>query len=155
MMRRSIIVGALALVALPPAALACEPNPNPDMRPWKDRVAGSSPMFIGTVVELRGADGQVWRDAPDCPRASASKECEAFNNGSATVVFDVEVPIHGIANSTFTIEQGFGSDCRVRFDLGQRWLFAGNFNESPSMYLNQSYDWQQAAEARKAARPRK
>ena len=155
MMRRSIIVGALALVALPQAALACEPNPNPDMRPWKDRVAGSSPMFIGTVVELRGADGQVWRDAPDCPRARASKECEAFNNGSATVVFDVEVPIHGIADSTFTIEQGFGSDCRVRFDLGQRWLFAGNFNESPSMYLNQSYDWQQAAEARKTGLPRK
>ena len=65
MMRRSIIVGAMALVALPQAALACTPNPNPDMRPWKDRVAGSSPMFIGTVVELRGADGQVWLDAPD------------------------------------------------------------------------------------------
>src|SRR6478735_4657217 len=82
MMKRSIIVGAMALVALQQAALACEPNPNPDMRPWKDRVAGSSPMFIGTVVELRGADGQVWLDAPDCPTAAANKECEAFNHGS-------------------------------------------------------------------------
>ena len=97
MMRRSIIVGAMALVALAQAALACEPNPNPDMRPWKDRVAGSSRMFIGTVVEIRGADGQVWLDAPDCPTASANKECQAFNYGFPTVVFDVEVPIHGIA----------------------------------------------------------
>jgi hypothetical protein len=62
------------------------------------------------------------------------------------VVFDVEVPISGITEPTFTVEQGHQTDCRVEFGLGQRWLFAGNFNESPSMYLNQSYDFQQAIE---------
>jgi hypothetical protein len=151
MMKRSIIISLIALVVLPAPALACTPNPNPDMRPWKHRVAGSSPMFIGTVVELRGVDGQVWLDPPDCPTPGANSECEAFNYGFATVVFEVEIPVHGITASTFTVDQGFGTDCRLRFDLGQRWLFGGNSNKSPSMYLNQSYDWQQAADARKAS----
>jgi hypothetical protein len=150
MIRHWIALAAFALVALPQAALACTPNPDPDMRPWKDRVAGSSPMFIGTVVEIRGADGQVWLDTPECETRGATKECEAYHYGSGTVVFDVEVPIIGITELTFTIEQGHGSDCMVEFRLGQRWLYAGNLNESPSMYLNESYDWQQAADARKA-----
>lgn len=109
-------------------------------------------MFIGTVVEIRGADGQVWTDTPECETRGATKECEAFHYGFSTVVFDVEVPISGITEPTFTIEQGHGSDCMVEFRLGQRWLFAGNQNDSPSMYLNESYDWQQAAEARKASK---
>lgn len=150
-MKPQLTLATLLLAALTPAALACTPNPDPDMRPWKDRVAGSSPMFIGTVVEIRGEGGEVWLDPPVCETPGATKECEAFHYGLPTVVFEVEVPINGISETTFTIEQGRGSDCRIEFGLGQRWVFAGNFNDSPSMYLNESYDWQQAAEARKAA----
>jgi hypothetical protein len=149
-MKRQLILGVVLLAAMAPPALACTPNPDPDMRPWKDRVAGSSPMFIGTVVEIRGEGGEVWVDPPECETPGATKECEAFHYGLSTVVFEVEMPINGIADTTFTIEQGHGSDCMVEFRLGQRWLYAGNFNDSPSMYLNESYDWEQAAEARKA-----
>lgn len=150
---KSIIVIA-ALVALPPqAGLACTPNPDPDLRPWKQRVAGSSPMFIGTVIEIRGQNGHVWKVAPECETRGASKECEAFFFGPAIVVFDVEVPIAGVREPTFLIEQGFGTDCRVRFDLGQRWLFAGNMNESPSMYLNESHDYRQRLAAGKRETP--
>jgi hypothetical protein len=141
---------ALLLAVVPQVALACTPNPDPDMRPWKERVAGSSPMFIGTVVEIRGAGGEVWHEAPTCETRGATKECEAYHYGSATVVFDIEVPINGVTDPIFTVEQGHGSDCMVEFRLGQRWLFAGNFNESPSMYLNESYDF---GEALKAANP--
>ena len=45
---------AVAVLAMPSAALACTPNPDPDLRPWGERVAGSSPMFVGTVIEIRG-----------------------------------------------------------------------------------------------------
>jgi len=139
----AIIAAIAALV--PQAALACTPNPDPDMRPWAQRVSGSNPMFIGTVVEIRGADGQVWLDQPKCETPGATKECEAFHYGyPVTVVFEVEVPINGVSEPTFIVEQGRGSDCRVEFRLGQRWLYAGNQNDSPSMYLNESYDWQQA-----------
>ena len=150
MTKHAIAAGVVLAFLVPQAALACTPNPDPDMRPWKDRVAGSSPMFIGTVVEIQGADGHVWHDPPVCETPGANKECEAYHYGLATVVFEVEVPINGVTEPTFAIEQGHGSDCMVEFRLGQRWLFAGNLNESPSMYLNESYDWQQAAEARKA-----
>ncbi len=128
---------ALAVVALamPSAALACTPNPDPDLRPWGERVAGSSPMFVGTVTEIRGG-GYVWTVAPTCETRGANKECEAFHYGIGEVVFAVELPIAGELGKTFVVEQGHGSDCMVEFGLGQRWLFAGNFNESPSMYLN-------------------
>jgi hypothetical protein len=142
-------VAVPAMLVLTQTALACSPNPNPDLRPWKERVAGSDPMFIGTVTEIRGADGQVWRAEPRCETRGANKECEAFHYGFATVVFEVEVPINGITGPTFVLEQGRGTDCRIEFGLGQRWLYAGFFIDSPSMYLNQSYDWQQAAEGRK------
>lgn len=147
MKRLAMVVAVAAL--LPQAALGCSPNPNPDLRPWAQRVAGSNPMFIGTVVEIRGADGQVWIDEPRCETPGASKECDAFYYGFATVVFAVEVPINGLTEPTFTLEQGRGSDCRIEFGLGQRWLYAGQTIDSPSMYLNRSYDWEQAAEARK------
>ena len=142
-MRKEALAVAVLLVNLPQMALACTPNPDPDMRPWKDRVAGSSPMFIGTVVEIRGAGGEVWREPPACETRGATKDCEAYHYGSATVMFEVEVPINGTTEPTFSVEQGHGSDCMVEFGLGQRWLYAGNFNESPSMYLNQSYDFEQ------------
>jgi hypothetical protein len=147
-MRRALL--ALGLVVLSQPALACTPNPDPDLRPWKERVAGSSPMFIGTVIEIRGEQGEVWLDPPACETPGATRECEAFNYGLASVVFDVEVPISGVIGPTFTVEQGRGMDCRVEFRLGQRWLYAGNWNESPSMYMNESYDWGQAAATRNA-----
>jgi len=143
---RSAVAG-LAMVFAATPALACLPNPDPDLRPWKDRVAGSSPMFIGTVIEIRGEDGTVWKVPPKCETTGATKECEAFYFGLATVVFEVEVPINGVTEPTFTVEQGHGMDCRVQFDLGQRWLYAGNFNESPSMYMNESDDYQKAIAA--------
>ena len=136
-MKRLLLAGLMA-VALPGAALACTPNPDPDMRPWAERVAGSSPMFVGTVTEIRGAEGQVWTTAPVCETPGATKECEAFHYGISDVVFTVELPIAGELGKTFVIEQGHGSDCMVEFGLGQRWLFAGNFNDSPSMYLNEA-----------------
>jgi hypothetical protein len=71
-----------------------------------------------------------------CATRGANPECEAFHYGSGEVVFAVELPIAGDLGKTFVVEQGHGSDCMVEFGLGQRWLFAGNFNESPSMYLN-------------------
>jgi hypothetical protein len=147
-MSRLVLVAALVLAGTMVPALGCTPNPDPDLRPWKERVAGSSPMFIGTVVEIRGADGQAWRQEPACETRGANEECEAFHYGFVSVVFDVEVPINGITEPTFTVDQGRGSDCRIEFGLGQRWLFAGNFNDSPSMYLNQSYDYEQALKAR-------
>jgi hypothetical protein len=151
MIARIVSVLSLALLAQP--ALACTPNPDPDLRPWAQRVKGANPMFIGTVVEIRGADGQVWLDPPACETAGATPECEAYHYGyPVTVVFEVEVPMNGVTEPTFTVEQGRGSDCRIEFGLGQRWLFAGNFIDSPSMYLNQSYDWDQAAAARKGAK---
>jgi hypothetical protein len=142
MSRLAFAVLVLAGTVVP--SLGCTPNPDPDLRPWKERVAGSSPMFIGTVVEIRGEDGTVWQVAPECETPGATRECEAFHYGFATVVFEVELAIAGVAEATFTVEQGRGSDCRVEFGLGQRWLYAGNFLESPSMYLNQSYDYEQA-----------
>lgn len=136
-------IAALVLAAAPQAAIACTPNPDPDLRPWKEKVAGGK-MFIGTVVEIRGEDGTVWTVEPKCETMGATKECEAFFYGMATVVFDVEVPINADYGPTFEVEQGRGMDCRIEFRLGQRWLYIGNFNDSPSMYLNQSYDYEQA-----------
>jgi hypothetical protein len=143
-----LVLAALVVSATMVPALGCSPNPDPDLRPWKERVVGSSPMFIGTVVEIRGADGDVWQVAPECETPGATKECEAFYYGLGTVVFEVELPIAGITEPTFTVEQGRGSDCRLEFGLGQRWLFAGNYLESPSMYLNQSYDYEEAMKGR-------
>jgi hypothetical protein len=143
-----LVLAALLLVGTMVPALGCTPNPNPDLRPWKERVAGSSPMFVGTVVEIRGANGEVWQEPPECETRGANEECEAFHYGFVTVVFDVEVPISGITEATFTVDQGRGSDCRIEFGFGQRWLYAGNFIDSPSMYLNQSYDYEQAMKGR-------
>ena len=150
---RSLILAALLLTGAIVPALGCTPNPNPDLRPWKERVAGSSPMFIGTVMEIRGEDGTVWQVAPECETPGANKECEAFNYGFNEVVFEVELPIAGVTERTFTVEQGHGSDCRIEFRLGQRWLFAGNMLESPSMYLNESEYYEQAIAAMKEAGP--
>lgn len=137
-MLRTLLAVVLALS--PATALACTPNPNPDLRPWGQRVEGSDPMFIGTVTEIRGADGQVWTEEPKCKTPGQNAECEAFYYGFADVVFTVELPINGDLKlgDEFVIDQGHGSDCRVQFGIGQRWLFAGNFNDSPSMYLNQA-----------------
>jgi hypothetical protein len=95
-------------------------------------------MFIGTVTEIRGENGEVWTTAPKCKGPGVSAECDAFLYGLATVVFTVELPINGDLKlgDSYLIEQGFGSDCRIPFALGQRWLFAGNLIDSPSMYLN-------------------
>ena len=138
-MTRMLLAGLMALLT-PATALACTPNPDPDLRPWGQRVEGSNPMFIGTVTEIRGADGQVWTTAPTCETRGANPECEAFHYGFADVVFTVELPINGDLKlgDSYIIEQGRGSDCRVEFGLGQRWLFAGYFNDSPSMYLNEA-----------------
>ena len=127
---------ATVIALSPVTALACEPNPSPDLRPWAQRVAGSDPMFIGTVAEIRGEDGQVWNKEPVCVTLSATRECEAFHYGFNTVVFAIEVPITGKLGETFEVEQGHGTDCRLEFYLGQRWIFAGNFIDSPSMYIN-------------------
>src|SRR5690349_20218401 len=116
MIRQAIAVAASALV-LTQGALACTPNPDPDMRPWAQRVAGANPMFIGTVVEIRSENGQAWQEEPKCETMGATKECEAFFYGFATVTFEVEVPINGVSEPTFTIEQGRGTDCRVEFRL--------------------------------------
>ena len=134
------LLAACILLTLPTAALACTPNPDPDMRPWGHRVSGASPMFIGTVVEIRGKDGQAWTAPPKCEWAEATKECSAFNFGFNEVVFAVELPINGDLKlgDAFIVEQGHGSDCMVEFRVGQRWLYAGNLNESPSMYLNEA-----------------
>jgi hypothetical protein len=135
-----LIVAGLAGLSGCSAALACTPNPDPDLRPWGQRVTGSNPMFVGTVVEIRGAGGQVWTEPPTCETPGANAECEAYHWGLADVVFAVELPIIGDLKlgDAFVIEQGHGSDCRIEFRIGQRWLFAGNFNESPSMYLNEA-----------------
>jgi hypothetical protein len=110
-------------------------------------------MFVGTVMEIRGEDGTVWRREPECGSASATTECEAFNHGLATVVFEVELPIAGVTGTSFSVEQGRGTDCRIEFGLGQRWLFAGNLLESPSMYLNESEYYRQAISESEAAGP--
>jgi hypothetical protein len=135
---RALAVAVMVVPALTGAALGCTPNPNPDLRPWGERIAGSDPMFVGTVIEIRGKDGQVWTEEPVCETAGANAECEAFHYGLGEVVFAVELPINGdlVLGDRFVVEQGHGTDCRVQFGLGQRWIYAGNFNESPSMYLN-------------------
>lgn len=135
-----MFIAGLVGVAGNSAALACTPNPDPDLRPWGQRVAGSDPMFVGTVVEIRGEGGQVWTQPPTCETPGANPECEAYHRGFADVVFTVELPITGDLKlgDAFVVEQGHGSDCMVEFRIGQRWLFAGNLNESPSMYLNEA-----------------
>lgn len=133
-MREALLASMIAL-CLPATALACTPNPDPDLRPWAERVAGSSPMFIGTVVEIRGQDGRSWTEPPVCETRGANTDCEAFHYGTSDVVFTVELPIEGELGATFVVEQGHGSDCLLEFGLGQRWLFAGNSNELPSLYL--------------------
>lgn len=137
---RRVLIASLAAVAGCGQVLACTPNPDPDVRPWGERIAGSDPMFVGTVVEIRGSGGEVWTEAPTCETRGATPECEAFHYGTGEVVFAVELPIAGDLKlgDAFVVEQGHGSDCMVEFRIGQRWLFAGNFNESPSMYLNEA-----------------
>jgi hypothetical protein len=135
-MIRTLLAAAFALT--PAAALGCMPNPDPDLRPWGERVAGSNPMFIGTVTEIRGQNGEVWTETPKCKTIDA--ECEAFHYGLASVVFTVELPINGDLRlgDFYIIEQGRMSDCRIEFRLGQRWLYAGFVLDSPSMYLNEA-----------------
>jgi hypothetical protein len=141
-----VLVAVVVGVAGSGGALACSPNPNPDLRPWAERVAGASPLFVGTVTEIRSSLGYVWTVPPKCETPGATPECVEFSDGFNDVVFTVEVPISADVErgDSFVIAQGHGSDCRVEFGLGQRWIYAGNTIESPSMYLNQSYDWEQA-----------
>jgi hypothetical protein len=136
-MRRTLLAGLAALLT-PAAALACTPNPDPDLRPWGQRVAGAPLMFVGTVTEIRGREGHVWTEAPVCETRGANKECEAFHYGLSDVVFTVELPIAGDLKlgDSFIVEQGHGSDCMIEFGLGQRWIYVDHFNDSPSMYLN-------------------
>lgn len=135
----AVMLAAVGALSAPGAALACTQNPNPDLRPWGQRVAGSNPMFVGTVTEIRGEDGEIWTEAPKCKTAASSPACEAFYYSFVNVVFTVELPINGDLRlgDSFVVEQGRMSDCRIEFRIGQRWLFAGNFLESPSMYLNE------------------
>jgi len=137
-MIRTLLAGLFAL--LPAAAFACTPNPDPDLRPWGERVAGAPLMFVGTVTEIRGRDGQVWTATPACETRGATKDCEAFHYGLSDVVFAVELPIAGDLKlgDAFVVEQGHGSDCMIEFRIGQRWIYVDDFNDSPSMYLNEA-----------------
>ena len=138
-MKHAVLAGLIAL-ALPGAALACTPNPDPDLRPWGERVAGAPLMFVGTVTEIRGREGHVWTETPTCETRGANAECEAFHYGFSDVVFTVELPIAGDLKlgDAFIVEQGHGSDCMIEFRLGQRWIYVDHFNDSPSMYLNEA-----------------
>lgn len=133
-MLRTTIAAVLAFA--PATTLACEPLPTFDPRPWAERVAGADPLFIGKVVEIRGETGRVWDKEPVCPVLDATPECAAFHYGFNIVVFAIEVPITGKLGERFEVEQGRGTDCRLEFYLGQRWIFAGNSIDSPSMFIN-------------------
>lgn len=136
MMKRQLILGILALLVQPQITFACAPPENPDIRPWAERIVGVEPVFVGTVTEIRGTDGQVWTAEPDCPTRRGSAVCQAFWDGFNDVVFSVELPIRGITDKTFVVQQGHGTDCMTEFGLGQRWIYAGNTLDAPSLYLH-------------------
>jgi hypothetical protein len=131
---------AAVLVLFPATVLACTPNPDPDLRPWGERVAGAPLMFVGTVTEIRGSEGHVWTETPKCESRESTRECKAFHLGFSDVVFTVELPIAGNLKlgDSFVVEQGHGSDCMIEFRPGQRWIYVDHFNDSPSMYLNEA-----------------
>lgn len=135
-MKRRAFLGTLALMALPQAAFACEPPVDPDMRPWAERIVGVETVFVGTVTEIRGSEGQVWTAEPECAAGRRVGECEAYWYGFNDVVFTVELPVRGITDKTFIVEQGRGTDCMIEFGIGQRWIYAGNAMDAPSMYLH-------------------
>jgi len=78
----------------------------PDTRPLNERLAAVPLAFVGRVVAVEGGQAR----------------------------FTVEVPLRGQPGSEQRVVLGDGS-CAIRFQVGDRWLFAGASQPDPSMRL--------------------
>jgi hypothetical protein len=134
-MRRLALALLFSLAAGTPP-FACEEGTDP--RPWAEKLAEAPIIFSGSVTELADASGRVLGspagrcgDDPLVPCGMAPSVLSADQ-----VVFAVETPIRGTTGETMLVEQGQVTDCRIAFEIGQRWLFAGTFIGGPSMQLD-------------------
>lgn len=93
----------LALLGCATPALACSYIPSEV--PWEQRLAEEPLIFIGTVL--------------------MTDEREAL--------FAVDEPIRGVERRWIEVEQGQGADCKIPFEAGTQWIFAGTFIGGPSM----------------------
>jgi hypothetical protein len=58
----------------------------------------------------------------------------------SSVVFTVEHPLRGIDAKSFTLPRTGLSSCHIRFGVGERWVFGGEYLMEPSMLLGRAED---------------
>ena len=86
-------------------AMAC--SPVPDSRSYVVRLAAEKLAFVGTVTAVSGRK----------------------------VTFEVAHTLSGSPEARRTIEAAEPSTCAIAFEVGQRWIYAGNFTTNPSVLL--------------------
>jgi hypothetical protein len=105
-----IRAAATLLALLPTPALACSYIPSE--LPWEDQLASEPLIFIGTVL--------------------------MYDDSNA--LFAVDEPIRGVERRWIEVEQGQNADCRIAFEAGTQWIYAGTFIGGPSMQITTPLD---------------
>jgi hypothetical protein len=109
--RRSEVRKAVSLAAVCAAsveALAC--SPAVDNRSFSERLGAERLAFVGTVASVQGRK----------------------------VTFDVGHVFAGSVQGNVTVEAAEPSTCAIDFQVGQRWIYAGNDKTSPSVLLQKN-----------------
>jgi len=133
MLARRTLFAALALGALAQSALAC--SFMPDERPWEERLADEPVIFVGKVLSVLSREAMQAMDRGVCGPDDAAASTLMGDRDGNCVIIRVEQKIRGVKSKTFEVPQGQGADCAIFFDVGQRWLFAGNFIGGPSQQV--------------------
>ncbi|HBL19185.1 MAG TPA: hypothetical protein DD417_21115 [Elusimicrobia bacterium] len=94
-----------ALFAYGAPAGACSIKPDP--RPFSERLAAAPIAFIGVVTAVNAKETR----------------------------FKIEHALHGVTGTKTTVRNSPPSTCVIQFEVGARWLFAGDMMMDPSIPL--------------------
>jgi hypothetical protein len=134
-MRTSRFAFFAAALAWASPALGCMPFPDPPT--WEEWIWASSPIFVGTVIEVKPLAA-----CETLPQARQDNVC---------VVLSVDDDIRGGLAATHEVEQytepETSCDRSVPFEIGERWLLVDDSNGYPSERLSGKSEMDIAARA--------
>jgi|JI10StandDraft_1071094.scaffolds.fasta_scaffold1164650_2 hypothetical protein len=144
---RALLAAALLVGGLAGPALGC--SYVPDERDWIVRLAEQPDIFVGKVIAIFDPDDMEAMQLAECGPDISTSLAMGDVNGTC-VVLRIEQKIRGELFKTYEVPQGSGADCQIGYEVGQRWLYAGNFIGGPSQQLSERLSRRQLREIREA-----
>lgn len=131
-MLRALAASAGLVAAFVAPALGCSFMPGE--RPWSERVGDEPVIFVGKVIAIFSPDEMVAMERGRCGPDAMAPTAMGDPDGTC-VVLKVEQKIRGATTRTYEVPQGHSADCAIGYEVGQYWLYAGNFIGGPSQQL--------------------